>query len=57
METTFYKKGELKDKEIVAALKQAAVDYENGEIAEVRDLLLDIIQSIDEFDSDFENKQ
>ena len=34
MESKFYKKGELKDKEIVAALKQAAVDYENGEIAE-----------------------
>lgn len=57
METAFYKKGELKDKEIVAALKQAAVDYENGEISEVRDLLLDIIQSIDEFDRDLENKQ
>lgn len=50
MEMRFFKNGELKDKEIVKALQQAAVDYENGEIAEVRELLVDIVQSIDEFD-------
>lgn len=46
----FFKNGELKDKEIVKALQQAVVDYENSEIAEVRDLLVDIVQAIDEFD-------
>lgn len=45
----FYKKGKLNDKEIVKALRQAANDYENGEIIEVRDTLLDIINAIDDF--------
>lgn len=51
----FLKKGELKDKEIVNALQQAAVDYENGEITEVRDILMEIVQAIDEFDISFDN--
>lgn len=50
----FFKNGQLKDKEIVKALQQAAVDYDNGEIAEVRDLLVDIVQAIDEFDNQYE---
>ena len=50
----FYKKGKLKDKEITAALLQAAADYENGELIEVRDLLQDIVDAIDEFESDQE---
>lgn len=54
MEMTFFKNGELKDKEIVEALKQAAIDYENGEVAEIRDLLVDIVQSINEFDDQFD---
>lgn len=44
------KNRELKDAKIVEALQQAAVDYENGEIAEVRDLLADIVKDIDEFE-------
>ena len=54
MEMRFFKNGQLKDKEIVKALEQAAVDYDNGEIAEVRDLLVDIVQAIDEFDNQYE---
>lgn len=54
MEMRFFKNGQLKDKEIVKALQQAAVDYDNGEIAEVRDLLVDIVQVIDEFDNQYE---
>lgn len=50
----FFKKGELQDKKIIAALKQAADDYENGEIAEVRDLLVEIVKAIDEFDKNYE---
>lgn len=50
METTFFKKGELKDAKIVAALKKAADDYENGEICEVKDVLIDIINSITEWE-------
>ena len=42
MESKFYKNGELQDKKIVKALKKAAEDYENGEIAEVQELLLEI---------------
>ena len=54
MESRFYKNGELEDKEIVAALRKAADDYENGEIIEVRDLLQDIVDDINEFESDRE---
>lgn len=43
------KKGNLEDKRIIAAIKIAADDYENGAIIEARDELLDIIKSIDEF--------
>ena len=50
METTFFKKGELKDRKIVAALRQAADDYENGEIFEVKCVLVDIINSITEWE-------
>ena len=56
MESKFYVKGNLKDKKIVEALKNAAEQYENGEIAEVRDTLQDIIDAIDEFEADYENK-
>lgn len=45
----FFRRGELKDREVVATLHQAADDYENGELIEVRDLLLEIIIAIDEF--------
>jgi len=50
----FFKNGELQDREIVAALQQAAKDYENGEIAEVRDLLADIVNAIDDFEDECE---
>lgn len=45
----FFKKGTLEDKKIAAALRKAADDYENGELVEVRDLLVDIVNAIDEF--------
>lgn len=50
----FYKNGELKDKKIVAALRQAADDYENGEILEVKGVLIDIINAITDFEQEFE---
>lgn len=50
METKYYKKGKLKDKLIASALRDAALMYENGEIVEVRDILLEIAESIDEFE-------
>jgi hypothetical protein len=40
---------ELDDEKIVEALTQAAEDYENGELVEVRDLLKEIIDAIDLF--------
>lgn len=54
MENTFYKKGELKDKQIIKALKQAIKDYEDGAISETRDTLADIVRAIDEFEKDYE---
>ena len=49
----FFKNGELQDKQIVKALHQAAEDYENGEIIETKDVLIEIINAI----TDFENCQ
>lgn len=50
----FYKRGQLKDKEIIKALHKAADAYENGEIAEVKDLLIEIINSITDFEMEYE---
>lgn len=49
MEYRFFENGELKDGEVTMALSDAAEMYENGEIMEVRDLLEEIIQAIDEW--------
>lgn len=46
----FFKNGELKDSKIVKALQQAAKDYENGEIIEVKGVLIDIISAITDFE-------
>ena len=46
----FFKNGKLEDKKIEEALRKAADDYANGELIEVRDLLLEIINAIDAFD-------
>lgn len=50
----FYKKGELQDKAIAAALRKAAEDYENGEIVEVKGLLIEIINAITDFEDSYE---
>ena len=50
MANRFYAKGDLKDQKIIAALKRAANDYENGEITEVHDLLLEIAAAIEEWE-------
>ena len=50
----FYRDGKLEDREIESALHQAADDYANGELIEVRDLLQEIVDAIDEFESDQE---
>ena len=52
----FFKKGELLDQKIISALNQAAQDWENGEISEVKDLLLDIIAAIREFERKVEKQ-
>ena len=54
MSDRFFKNGELRDEKIIAALKKARKWYENGAIIEVRDLLLEIVDSIDEFESEQE---
>ena len=53
MEMRFLKDGELKDEEIINALKDAADDYEDGAISEVRDLLVEIVHAIDELVCDY----
>lgn len=45
----FLKGVELKDDEIIKALKDAADDYEDGMVSEVRDLLVEIVNAIDEW--------
>jgi hypothetical protein len=50
----FFKNGELKDKKIVEALHKAADDYENGEIVEVKDVLVEIINAITDFEQEYE---
>lgn len=40
----------LNDTKIIQALRKAADDYENGEIAEVSDTLQDIVWAIKEYD-------
>lgn len=42
-------KNELDDNSIIESLKDAIEMYENGEILEVHDLLLEIVNSIEEF--------
>lgn len=49
-EMEFIKNGELDDKKIIYALRKAADNYENGELIEVRDILLEIINAIDDFE-------
>ena len=45
----FLKHGELEDVEIAKELRKAAIDYEDGAIWEVRDLLVEIVNAIDEW--------
>lgn len=49
----FFKKGELQDKKIVVALRKCADNYENGEILEVRDELVDIVNLILEWEHEY----
>lgn len=49
-----YFKNELKDKEIVAALRKCADQYENGEILEVANELFDILSAIEEWEATYE---
>lgn len=56
MKNRFYKNGELQDIKILKALAYAHDDYDNGAILEVRDLLAEIVEAIDEFTLDYEVK-
>ena len=51
MEYRFFNEdtGELNDTEIIKALRQAADDYEDGEVSEVYDLLIEITNAIENF--------
>ena len=52
MEQRFFNEesGELYDAKIIQALRKSADDYENGEIEEVRDVLIEIVNAIESFD-------
>lgn len=54
MATRFFRNGELRDEKIIAALGKAEKYYESGAIIEARDLLLEIVDAIDEFESEQE---
>ena len=49
MSNRFLEFGKLQDIEIINALKEAVYDYEDGAIAEVRDVLVDIVKAIDKW--------
>lgn len=55
-ETKFFKNGELKDDKIIAALRQVADDYENGEIIEVKNTLIEIVYAIIDFEESEERR-
>ena len=45
--------GELQDEEIIAALKQAIEDYENGDLDSVQSTLIDIVDAINQFEPEY----
>ena len=45
----YIKFGELQDERILSSLEIAKREYENGELIEVRDRLIEIIGAIDDF--------
>jgi hypothetical protein len=47
-------KHELKDDNILKDLEKAAAMYEDGEISEVHDMLLEIVGAIEEFEEHYE---
>lgn len=51
MVNKFFVNGELRDKQIVAALERAAEGYRNGEIEETRTTLMEIVEAIDEWEA------
>lgn len=53
MNNKFIEYGKLQDIEIINALKEAVYDYENGAILEVRDVLIDIVKAIDEWNYNY----
>lgn len=50
----FINRGELEDEKIVTALKSAVRMYEDGELLEVEGLLIDIVESIKQFDREYD---
>lgn len=46
----YFRDGKLLDKEIVAALRKSVDNYERGAILEVRDELVDVVNSILEWE-------
>lgn len=49
IKTIFYKNGELKDKEILESINEAYLLYQEGAICEARDIMKEIVYSIDLF--------
>ena len=47
------KKHELKDKKIIDDLNRAVEMYEDGEIIEVRDMLAEMVNAIDDFTENY----
>lgn len=49
-------KHELKDDNILKDLEKAAAMYEDGEISEVHDMLLEIVGAIEEFEEHYDGE-
>lgn len=47
------RKKELKDEKILDALEKCKEMYMNGEVAEIQDILTDIVNAIDAFEKSF----
>lgn len=54
MKSQFYANGELNDSKIIEALNEAKEMYENGELVEVKDLLVGIVSAIDQLEKHYE---
>lgn len=57
MKMKYFNGKELDDAKIIETLSKVVSMYDNGEIAEVRDELSEIVNAIDEFERQYKEKE